>query len=137
MGRSIVTGRRQDFKGFTFVELVMVITILGTLVAIAIPVYRAQILASKESVLQHNLAILRERIDQYKADRDEYPPSLSALVDAGYLREIPVDPMTDRTEWEEVFAEFDPERPEQEPGVYDIHSLSGGVGSDGRTYSEW
>ena len=136
----MVTGKRQELmrsRGFTFIELVMVITILGTLVAIAIPVYRAQIMASKESVLQHNLAILRERIDQYKADRDEYPPSLSALVEAGYLREIPVDPLIDRAEWEEVFAEFDPERPEQEPGVYDVRSLSAGVSSDGRSYSEW
>ena len=88
----------------------MVITILGTLVAIAIPVYQAQILASKEAVLEHNLAILRERIDQYKADRDAYPPSLAALVEARYLREVPVDPMTERAEWEEVFAEFDPRK---------------------------
>ena len=124
-------------RGFTFIELVMVITILGTLIAIAIPVYRAQILASKESVLEHNLAIIRERIDQYKADRDEYPASLAALVEAGYLREIPEDPMLGRAEWEEVFAEFDPERPEQEPGIYDVHSLSGGVSSHGTPYSEW
>lgn len=124
-------------RGFTFIELVMVITILGTLIAIAIPVYRAQILASKESVLEHNLAIIRERIDQYKADRDEYPASLAALVEAGYLREIPEDPMLERAEWEEVFAEFDPERPDQEPGIYDVHSLSGGVGSNGTPYSEW
>ena len=140
MERSIVIGRRQEVmrsRGFTFIELVMVITILGTLIAIAIPVYRAQILASKESVLEHNLAIIRERIDQYKADRDEYPASLAALVEAGYLREIPEDPMLGRAEWEEVFAEFDPERPEQEPGIYDVHSLSGGVSSNGTPYSEW
>ena len=134
MEQVIVTGRP---RGFTFIELVMVITILGTLIAIALPVYRAQILASKESVLEHNLAILRERIDQYKADRDEYPPSLAGLVEAGYLREVPEDPMTDGNEWEEVYAEFDPERPEQEPGVYDVHSRSAGVGSDGNPYGEW
>ena len=137
MERVIVTGRCQVFRGFTFIELVMVITILGILVAIAIPVYQAQIQASKESVLEYNLAILRERIDQYKADRDAYPPSLAALVEARYLREIPEDPMTDRGEWEEVFAEFDPERPEQEPGVSDVHSLSAGVSSNGNSYSEW
>jgi general secretion pathway protein G len=135
-----VIGRRHESKrleGFTFIELVMVITILGILVAVAIPVYRAQILASKESVLEHNLAIIRERIDQYKADRDQYPPSLAALVEADYLREIPEDPMTDSTEWEEVFAEFDPEQPDQEPGVYDVHSRSAGVSSKGNPYSEW
>jgi general secretion pathway protein G len=115
----------------------MVITLLSILIAIAIPVYQAQVLASRESVLEHNLAIIRERIDQYKADRDEYPPSLDALVEARYLREIPLDPITDSTEWEEILAEFDPERPDQEPGVYDVASPSHEMSSDGRPYSEW
>ena len=117
--------------------MVMVITLLAILAAIAVPVYQAQILASKESVLVHNLAIIRERIDQYQADRDEYPPSLAALVEAEYLREIPIDPMTDTNEWEEIFAEFDPEKPDEEPGVYDVRSFSNAVGSHGRAYSEW
>ena len=134
MEPSTVTGRH---RGFTFVELVMVITLMGILIAIAIPVYRAQVLASKESVLEHNLAILRDRIDQYKADRDEYPPSLEALVGAKYLRELPPDPITERNQWEEIFAEYDPERPDQEPGVYDVQSLSNRIGSDGRPYNEW
>lgn len=124
-------------RGFTFVELVMVITLLGILISIAIPVYRAQVLASKESVLEHNLATLRDRIDQYRADRDEYPPSLESLVDAKYLRELPLDPMTDSNQWEEIFAEYDPEEPDQEPGVYDVRSLSNRISSDGRPYSEW
>ena len=124
-------------RGFTFIELVMVITLLAILIAIAIPVYRAQILASKESVLEHNLATLRDRIDQYKADRDEYPPTLDALVEAKYLRELPLDPITESNQWEEVFAEYDPERPDQEPGVYDVRSFSNRMGSDGRPYSEW
>ena len=134
MGPSTVTGRH---RGFTFIELVMVITLMGILIAIAIPVYQAQVLASKESVLEHNLAILRDRIDQYKADRDEYPLSLEALVSAKYLRELPSDPITERNQWEEIFAEYDPERPDQEPGVYDVRSLSNGIGSDGRPYNEW
>ncbi len=134
MGPSTVTGRH---RGFTFIELVMVITLMGILIAIAIPVYRAQVLASKESVLEHNLAILRDRIDQYKADRDEYPASLGALVDSGYLRELPLDPIAEGNQWEEIFAEYDPERPDQEPGVYDARSFSNRVGSDGRPYNEW
>ena len=124
-------------RGFTFVELVMVITLLGILISIAIPVYQAQILASKESVLQHNLATLRDRIDQYRADRDEYPASLEALVDAKYLRELPPDPMTDSNQWEEIFAEYDSEQPDQEPGVYDVRSFSNQIDSHGRPYNEW
>jgi len=134
MGPNTVTGKN---RGFTFVELVMVITLMGILIAIAIPVYRAQVLASKESVLEHNLATLRDRIDQYRADRDEYPPSLDALVGAKYLRELPLDPINERNQWEEIFAEYDPERPDQEPGVYDVRSLSNQIGSDGRPYNEW
>ena len=124
-------------RGFTFVELVMVITLLGILISIAIPVYRAQVLATKESVLEHNLATLRDRIDQYRADRDEYPASLEALVDAKYLKELPRDPMTESNQWEEIFAEYDSEQPDQEPGVYDVQSFSNRVDSHGRPYNEW
>ncbi|MFQ5790643.1 MAG: prepilin-type N-terminal cleavage/methylation domain-containing protein [Acidobacteriota bacterium] len=130
-------GKLRASRGFTFIEMVMVIMILTILVGIAIPVYQAQIRASKESVLEHNLATLRDRIDQYKADKGTYPPSLDALVEAGYLREIPEDPMRGSHEWEEIFAEFDPEQPEVEPGVYDVRSFSPEMGMDGRPYSEW
>ncbi len=124
-------------KGFTFIEMVMVIILLGILAAIAIPVYQAQVRASKESVLKHNLAIIRERIDQYHADRGEYPPSLESLVESSYLRELPEDPLMDSREWEEIFDEYDPEEPDKEPGVYDVRSFSTETGYDGRSYSEW
>lgn len=129
-----MTGRE---KGFTFIEMVMVITLLTIVIGIAIPVYQAQVLASKEAVLKHNLAMLRERIDQYRADKDKYPPTLQALVEEGYLREIPKDPITTAAEWEEVMAEPDPEKPEEEPGVNDVRSLSTETGTDGRPYNEW
>jgi general secretion pathway protein G len=124
-------------RGFTFIEMVIVITLLTILLAIAVPVYQAQVLYTKEAVLRNNLAEIRDRIDQYRADKDKYPPNLQALVEAGYLREIPRDPMTDSNEWQEILADFDPERPDQEPGVYDLRSLSAEIGSDGRPYSEW
>lgn len=117
--------------------MVMVMVVMGILLAIAVPVYQAQILASKESVLKHNLAIIRERLDQYKADRNKYPGSLQELVEAKYLREIPEDPMTRSTDWEEVYTDYDPTEPDAEPGIRDVHSQSTETGIDGRPYNEW
>ncbi len=132
--RSIATG---SVDGFTFIEMVIVIMLLGILLGIAVPVYQAQIRSSKEQVLRHNLALIRERLDQYRADRGRYPSSLQELVEAGYFREIPEDPITGLREWEEVFSEYDPDDPDEEPGVEDVRSLSQEIGTDGRPYSEW
>jgi general secretion pathway protein G len=136
-----VTGRKaqgpRGESGFTFIEMVMVIVVMGILVGIAIPVYQAQVRSSKEAVLKHNLAVLRERLDQFKADRNKYPASLSELVQAGYLKEIPTDPMTGSAEWEEVFTDYDPDEPDAEPGVQDVRSRSEEAGTDGRPYAEW
>lgn len=117
--------------------MVIVIVMLGILLGIAVPVYQAQLRVSKESVLKHNLAILRERLDQFKADRNKYPASLDELVEGGYLREIPEDPMTSQRAWEEIFTDYDPNEPDAEPGVYDVKSQSAELGTDGRPYSEW
>lgn len=117
--------------------MVIVIVMLGILLGIAVPVYQAQLRVSKESVLKHNLAILRERLDQFKADRNKYPASLDELVEGGYLREIPEDPMTSQRAWEEIFTDYDPNEPDAEPGVYDVKSQSAELGTDGRSYSEW
>ena len=123
--------------GFTFIEMVIVIVMLGILVGIAIPIYDSQVRATREAVLENNLAVLRERLDQFKADRNKYPNSLQELVDGRYLRTIPEDPMTGSSEWGEVFTEFDPNEPDAQPGVYDIHSQSADLGSNGIPYSEW
>lgn len=140
MGRNTVIGdiaARRGQGGFTFIEMVIVIVVMGILLGIAVPIYQAQIRNSKEAVLEHNLAILRERLDQYKADRNQYPQSLQELVENGYLREIPEDPMTGANEWEEVYEDFDPNEPDAQPGINDVRSRSPEVGSDGRPYSEW
>jgi general secretion pathway protein G len=137
MGRNTVIGRCKLASGFTFIEMVMVMVVMGILLGIAIPIYRAQVISSKEGVLKHNLATIRERLDQYKADRNKYPSSLQELVEAGYLREIPEDPMTDSTEWEEIYTDFDPNEPDAEPGIEDVRSQSSELGIDGRAYSEW
>ncbi len=123
--------------GFTFIEMVIVIVMLGILMAIAVPVYMAQLRSTREGVLKNNLATMRERLDQNRADRNKYPSSLQELVDGGYLRDLPEDPMTGANEWEEVYSDYDPNEPDAEPGIFDIHSRSGETGSDGRPYSEW
>ena len=117
--------------------MVMVMVVMGILLAIAVPRYQAQVLASKETVLKSNLAIIRDRLDQYKADRSKYPSSLQELVEAGYLREIPEDPITETTEWQEIHEDFDPDDPDAEPGIVDVKSQSEDIGTDGRPYSEW
>lgn len=140
MEPSIVIGKfrsRMRARGFTFIEMVIVIAMLSILLATAVPVYMAQVRATKEGVLKNNLAIIRERLDQFKADRNKYPSSLQELVEGGYLREIPEDPMTETHEWEEVFSDYDPNEPDAEPGIFDVHSQSGETGSHGKPYSEW
>ena len=142
MGPSTVSGRAlarrlRARRGFTFIELVIVVVMLSILLATAVPIYMAQVRATREGVLKNNLAIVRERLDQFKADRNKYPNSLQELVDGGYLRDIPEDPITGTSEWEPVFTEYDPNEPDAEPGIYDIHSQSPEMGSNGVPYSEW
>ena len=137
MGPNTATGRNAGSRGFTFIEMVMVITLVAILVAIAVPVYQAQILTSKEAVLKHNLVTIRDRLDQFKADRGVYPYTLEELVEAGYLREIPEDPMSRSTEWELIYEDFDPDEPDAELGVFDVRSLSPDFAIDGSPYNEW
>jgi general secretion pathway protein G len=117
--------------------MIAVITVMGILAAIAVPIYQAQMRASKEAVLKNNLAVIRERLDQYKADRGDYPTSLDELVERGYFREIPEDPIAGVNLWEEVYEEYDPDDPEAEPGVFDVRSTSTEIGTDGVPYYEW
>ena len=137
MGRSTVIGKLRRQQGFTFIEMVIVIVMIGVLLGIAVPKYWTQVQISKESVLKSNLAVIRERLDMYKADRDKYPNSLQELVEAGYLREIPEDPMMGAAEWEEVYEDYDPNEPDAQPGISDVKSRSADIGSNGTAYSEW
>ena len=129
------SGKREG--GFSFLEMVLVLLVLGVLFGIALPRYQAQITKAKEAVLEHNLAVLRDRLDQYRADRDQYPEALAELVVAGYLREVPEDPMTGSILWEEIRDDYDPLFPNAPAGVSDVRSRSEEVGSDGRPYREW
>ena len=136
------TPRRQD--GFTIIELIIVVAIIGILAAMVMPRLQDQPTRAKEAVLKTDLRTMRDVIDQYYGDKGRYPPSLEALVENGYLRKIPVDPITKSSEtWQVVFEEPDPEAPaaetdtEEGPGVIDVHSGSELTSLDGTPYSEW
>ena len=125
-------------RGFTLIELMMVLTVISILVSIAIPIANSAIIRSKEAVLRSNLYTLRTLIDQYTADKLKAPQSLDDLVTAGYLRSLPKDPITDRNDTWQIVMEDASLFPEQtETGVFDVHSGSTATSSDGRPYSEW
>jgi general secretion pathway protein G len=119
------------------IELMAVIMIIGILAGIALPNYKVAIIRSKETVLRENLVRLRSLLDQYNADKGEFPPSLDKLVEEGYLRELPRDPISGAAEWDLVYEQPDPNNPTAAPGVKDVKSSSSGVSLAGTPYTEW
>jgi general secretion pathway protein G len=118
--------------GFTLIELLVVLTIMATLLAIVAPRYFQSVDRAKEAALKADLRLMREAIDKYKADNNRYPGSLQDLAKDRYIREVPVDPITDSANWVEV-----PPPNAAASAVYDIKSAADGVGRDGRKFSEW
>ena len=133
--QSTKTGRR---RGFTLLELMIVLTLIAVLVGIAIPIYRTLILRSRESTLKVNLHSLREVIDQYTADKKKAPQTLQDLVDAGYFREMPLDPMTGhRDTWTADFDTSVSVSDQTETGITNVHSGSSGMSTEGTAYNTW
>ncbi len=136
--RALARRRKQNnASGFTLLEMMIVISIIIILMAVAIPNYNRTVIQSRESVLRSNLSTLRSVISQYTLDKQKAPQSLDDLVQAGYLRQIPVDPMTKETNWEVVQEDVMMAVDQQEPGITDVHSASSGVATDGTAYSTW
>ena len=135
--RSPLTRLRLQ-RGFTLIELLVVIALISILASMGIVQYKNSIQSAKEAILHTDLFRMRDAIDQYYADKTKYPASLDALVSDGYIRKIPEDPFTKKTDsWQTEPAPPDPSNPSAEPGVYDVHSGFDGTALDGTRYSEW
>ena len=128
---------RKHSRGFTLIELMIVISNMMILMAIAIPSYTQSDLQAKESVLKQNLFTLRNVISQYTLDKAKAPQSLEDLRTAGYLRDIPKDPFTNAADWTTDQEDSVMSVDQQEPGIWDVHSASTQVGSDGTAYNTW
>ena len=128
MARRSQSGKRD--AGFTLMELVVVLFIVALLAALAVPSVSRSLQRAEEAALEQNLVVMRKAIDDYRADRAEWPADLSALVEARYIRALPEDPVTGTLNWAVIGAG-------DEDGIADVRSTSSEIGLNGIPYSEW
>jgi general secretion pathway protein G len=128
----------NQIEGFTLIELLIVLTLITILSTIGMAQYQRSVVYAREATLKEDLFRMRDAIDQYYADKNQYPSTLDALVSEGYMRKVPEDPFTkSNSTWQTVPAEPDPNNPAAEAGIYDVKSGSDQTALDGTAYSEW
>ena len=130
--------RKITRRGYTLIELIIVMAIISILVAIAVPMYQKSLVRTKESLLKNNLFTLRTVIDEYTFDKQKAPQSLNDLVDQGYLRGVPVDPITGSNQtWRVVMEDAITSVDQTQPGIYDVRSGADARSLEGNSYAEW
>ena len=147
MARIIQTGNRLRQKpgsargwtrGFTMIELMIVMAIVVILISVAVPMYQKALLRAKESVLKNNLFTIRTVIDEYTYDKQKAPQTLQDLVSEGYLKEVPIDPIVGNNQsWRIVMEQAMQSVSQTEPGIFDVRSAAAGKGLDGTSYADW
>ena len=135
MKSGVFKSEARSQKGFSLLELMIAMFILIILLSVAIPTYRITVQNARETVLKENLWQMRRSIDQYAADKGKLPQSLDDLVTDGYLREKPVDPITEKSEWDPVMGEDINNDGEQ--GLKDIKSMAEGEDREGKKYQDY
>ena len=129
---------RRRPSGFTIIELLVVLALISILATMGMAQYRQSVMHAREAVLKTDLFDLRDAIDQYYADKGQYPATLEALVADGYIRRIPVDPITNAADtWQTITSDPDPNNPTASVGIKDVKSGSDQTALDGTPYADW
>ena len=124
-------------RGFTLIEMLIVISLILILLSIAVPMYHQSVIKARESVLREDLFQMRQLISQYTLDKQKAPQALDDLIQGGYIKIIPNDPMTNLPNWEVVQEDTLLSVDQQDPGIIDVHSASGVTSTEGTVYSSW